>query len=90
MKSEATMPQPRDDGADLPIGGIPRSARPRASVSLRQSPGASALAQHIEMLCQLHPHVVTSNRRQDVAAMDEATLRLLLEDINAALGIRTT
>jgi hypothetical protein len=45
------------------------------------------LAAHIARLLNLHPNIAVKFRGADLAAMDEATKKSLLEDIHSVLGI---
>lgn len=43
---------------------------------------------HIVRLLELHPKLKIRFRNQDLASIDEATKRTLLDDLNIVLGVR--
>jgi hypothetical protein len=56
--------------------------------NLRAVDVTSDLDLHIERLRALHPALKVRFRSHDLAALDDATKRALLDDMNHVLGIR--
>lgn len=57
--------------------------------SLRDLKVESDLDLHIVRLLKLHPDIKVGFRNQDLATLDDATKRALVQDLNDSLGIKS-
>lgn len=72
------------------VGRPPKRSQIREGLSnLSKVDAKSPLDLQIVRLLTLHPPLQVRFRNQDIASLDDATKRVLLEDINSVLGIRT-
>ena len=91
MLSRGTVGNPRADppGFAPPVGGKPPRNHLRKDLDNLSSVVAhSELDLHIVRLLALHPSLKVRFRNHDLASLDDATKRALLDDMNDVLGVR--
>ncbi len=72
---------------EAPSGGVALPGRLRRKLPALPNGQVGTLAKHIMRLKSLHPEVHVKFRDVKLAEMDEATLQLLLDDLNEQLGV---
>ncbi|MFO0830220.1 MAG: hypothetical protein U0637_00115 [Phycisphaerales bacterium] len=71
---------------EAPCGGVALPGKFRRDLPALPSQ-ASSLVKHIMRLKAMHPEVHVKFRDVKLNEMDEATLRMLLDDLNEQLGV---
>jgi len=72
---------------DVPTGGVSLPAGLRRKLAPIATSGVSPLVKHIQRLKALHPEIHLKFRDVKLTEMDDATLRLLLTNLNEQLGV---
>lgn len=70
-----------------PTSGKPLPASLQRKLPKLESPSSRTLVKHIVRLKALHPEVRLNFRQVQLEQMDEATLKVLLSDLNGQLGV---
>lgn len=81
------MAEHNDNNIDFTLPGVPLPKRLSRPLGMREVSSLSETGREVARLRAIHPDLSISFRALDLQNMDEATLRIMLEQMRELIGI---